>query len=180
MSDTNPCLLQTKRAAGIFGALIRDWTLNAERRPEGTYQGDNRYIVSREVFRSALHQAGLFDAEQLIAEGSNAVPDFALRQGVTEIEMIDRQTARFSILLPEQAMLTQISDQVSADSGPVKVSLPALYLDVYMDGPERSAENFNVASGEEGPANYSVTLGENPFETFLDPYLAGYICTQCR
>lgn len=180
MTDMNPCLLRTKRATGLFGALIRKWTVDADERPQGTYEGTDRYVVSRADFRAALYQAGLRDAEHIEADGSNDEPDFALREGVTEIELIDRSASRFSILLPEPSMLTQIEDQANGDNGPVKVNLPKLYLEVDMSGPEPSAENFNPASSEFGDANYSVTLGENPFETFLDPHLAGYTCTQCR
>lgn len=180
MTNTNPCLLQTKRATGIFGALIRDWTLNTGNRPAGTFDGTDRYVVGREAFRDALHQAGLRDAEHIETEGGTAEPDFALRDDVTEIELIDRKPTRFSILLPEQGMLQQLEDQISAGKGPMKINLPRLYLDVDMNGPEPSAADFNPAAEETGEANYSVTLGENPFETFLDPHLAGYSCTQCR
>lgn len=154
----NPLTLWTMKAAGVLGALIREWTLDPSTRPAGHWmEGERTYVVPAAALREAL--AGLVEGP----ESSGA--DYQLRDGITEVELIFRRPDRMAFLMPEEDVMRE---QASIVPG-ATIRVPALYVEPGQWGAEGTAK-----------AAYEVEVGQDPLRTFLDPYLASYSCMQCK
>ncbi|SPH24051.1 hypothetical protein DEA8626_03099 [Defluviimonas aquaemixtae] len=161
----NPLTLWTNRAAGVLGALIRDWSLDPETRPEGhRMEGDRTCVIPIDAFRAAL--TGL-------TEGPDPDQnDYHLRDGIDDLELVFRRPDRVAFLMPEVEIMKEQSTIAAGD----KIRVPALYADAGRTG----SAPITHAVNDPGPATYDVRLGEDPLQTFLDPYLASYCCMQCK
>lgn len=167
----NPFTLRTKRAMGVFGRLVREWTLDPAARPPHSTDEDRRCVIYVDAFRSALSAAGLTEGRS----GDPVDGDFAIRDGIEEVELILRQPKRFSVLLPEEDVLRQLQDQ----QGPLQLRLARLYAEVSPDQLNLKDNPFPPSDDSDEAATYDLVLGDDPFRTFLDPYMAAYTCSQC-
>ena len=97
--------------------------------------------------------------------------DYHIRPDIEEIELIPRTPKRFSILLPERKVLKGLQTQNSSE-----LRMATIYADVKPD----DVVDLNSVPAH-GRATYRVILeGEDKFSKFLEPYMASYMCTQCR
>ena len=167
----NPVTLRTKKAMGVLGRLIREWATDAASRPQHKLEDERRCVFYIDGFRAALNGAGLTEGRP---DGNDG--DYFIREGIDEVELLLRQPRRFSILLPEAEMI----DHLQKQDGPLQVRMATLYAEVDPSEPDLGAKPIAPAVDDNGPATYDVTLGEHPFECFLDPYMAAYVCGQCR
>lgn len=159
----NPIVLHTNRAMGRFGRLIRDWTLDPSTRPPHVMEGARICVIRATDFVQALESTGL-DAK-----------DFTLRPGVEHVELLLRTPDRLSVVLPEADLL----ESHLANDGPVVVHVARVYGDVDPDKPDFGMEDMTPAADDSGRATYEVTIQDDPFRRFIDPYMAAYVCTQC-
>ncbi len=167
----NPVTLRTKKAMGVLGSLIRQWTIDPDARPQHTVEDARRCVFYIDGFREALNAAGLKEGRPDRDDG-----DYIIRDGVAEVELILRQPERFSILLPEAEMIRHLQEH----DGPLQLRMATLYTEIDPADPDLGANPITPAIEDDGPATYDVTLGEDPFASFLDPYMASYVCGQCR
>ncbi|WP_282610498.1 hypothetical protein [Pelagibius sp. Alg239-R121] len=165
----NPVTLRTKKAMGVLGKLIREWTVDPASRPDHRLEEERRCVFYVDAFRNALNGEGLNEGQPESGDG-----DYCIRAGIEEVELILRQPNRFSILLPEAEMIHHLLDH----DLPLQVRVAAVYAEVVPGDPD--AVPIRPAIEDSGPANYEVTLRDQPFECFLDPYMAAYVCGQCR
>jgi len=150
----------TIRGLETVGTLIRRWTLKPETRPEHVMEGGRICVIDVDVFRNALLQEGLCETA---ADG--AVVDFEIRQGVDKVELIFRRPDRFAMLMPEEEALTRF-EAPGSHMLPVPVSYQLI-------------NGQNAASNPNAPATYQVALDHETYAAFLDPFMAGYVCSQC-
>lgn len=170
----NPFILQTRHATGVFGRLVRTWAIDEGARKKlagkSKLPRSGRLVVKVKRFRKALSDAGL-------REGTEKKPaDFCIRDGVEEVQLIVRKPECFTILLPERRILRELGKA----RPPITVRVANLYLDVAKAGSDLDYANLPRAEGDHGAATYDLRLGADPFGTFLDPFMASYICSQCR
>lgn len=167
----NPLTLWTKDAAGALGALIREWTLEPASLPAGHRMEDDRTcVIPVDAFREAM--GGLVEGPREPGRPGAPRPDYQIREGIAEIELILRRPDRASILLPEKVIL----DEQVARGDTLVLRVPAIYAE---SGPAGAAPE-TPAKGSKEPAAYDVAASGNALEAFLDPYLASYCCMQCK
>lgn len=161
----NPLILWTRKASGVLGALIREWTLDPSTRPAGhRMEGERICVIPASAFREAL--AGLVEG----AETAGA--DYQLRDGIAEVELILRRPDRLAFLMPEEDILRE---QAAIAPG-ATIRVPALYIESGQSGTAPSTPAVESTAR----AAYEVEVGKDPLRTFLDPYLASYSCMQCK
>ncbi len=162
----NAMELRTRRASGVFGRLIREWTVEFDNTIPHDRETDGRLIIEVETLRGILTDNGLVEGDADSEDG-----DYHIRDDIQQIELIPRRPNRFSVLLPERDVLRSLQGQSGGE-----LRMPAVYSEV--DATSGTLQLDQLA--EEGPAAYVVSLeGEDKFRKFLDPYMASYLCTQC-
>lgn len=167
----NPIELRTRRAMGIVGGLIRKWSVEPECRPAHRMEGERHCVIGIDAFLQVLAEQNLKRGD--MAQGDDG--DFAIRGDIREIELVLRKPDRISILLPEQEVMTGMT----GDTAPQIMRMPALYSDIDPADPDLQKNPLRPATDDHRPATYVVTLGKDPFDTFLDPYMAAYSFSQC-
>jgi hypothetical protein len=167
----NALQLKTRKATGVLGRLIRQWAVDLETRPPLRLEGDCRWIIAIDDFRRILADNDLIEGKS-----SNDTGDYAIREGIDEIELIGRRPNRFSILLPEGEAIRSLLETENA----AQLSMAALYSEVDPARPELDLSKLRPSERDDRPATYKVTMqGDEKFEKFLDPYMAAYVCSQC-
>lgn len=167
----NALQLKTRKATGVLGKLIRSWAVDLDTRPPFRVEGDCRWIIAVDDFRSLLRDNGLIEAISDTDTG-----DYKIRDDIDEIELITRKPNRFSVLLPEAEIIRSLADNKDA----AQLQMATLYADVDPASPELDMTDLRDPQDDDRPATYRVTMqGDQKFEKFLDPYMAAYICSQC-
>ncbi len=167
----NAMELRTRRASGVFGRLVREWTLDFDAAVPHRQEADGRLLISVGDLRAILTENGLVEGNA----DDDMDGDYRIRADIEEIELIPRRPKRFSILLPEKGVLEGLQ---SGDAGQLRMA--AVYAEVDPAKPELDLKQLRAAADDGRPATYQVTLeGEDRFRKFLDPYMASYMCTQC-
>ncbi|MBL4767733.1 MAG: hypothetical protein JKY94_08465 [Rhodobacteraceae bacterium] len=156
----NPFTPKTQRGLRAFGKLIREWAANPDAVPN-VVQDARTFLINREDFIKAMEPA-------LNTPANGNGPDYLLRDDVEEVELIVRIPNRFTVVLPEEQALAEYQAP-----WPRPVEVPAIY------GYAVDA-NAVAALGDDAPATYTVDLDNNNFKEFLEPFMAGYSCSQCR
>ncbi|MEM7721189.1 MAG: hypothetical protein AAF376_02340 [Pseudomonadota bacterium] len=173
----NPLTLNTRKACGVLGAMVRGWAqLGDDDLPDGFRREDPRTLVTDAiVFREMMRGAGLEDGTPEAGGSPDDKADFWLRPDVAEVELITRHSRRATLLLPDRDLIRK---QEALAPGQV-VMVPEFYLS---DDDDETLRAPDVpAVDEEGiPALRAVKMGNDPLRGFLDPYLAAYLCTQCK
>lgn len=169
----NPITLKTRKAMGVLGLLMREWTLDPASRPPHIEEAERRCVIAIEDFRMALRDRGLSEETAANPQG-----DYAVRAGIAEVELILRSPDRFSILLPEAEMIQHLEEEANAGRS-LHVRMARFYAGAGPAVADLVTTNDQPAVNDAGPAAVDVKLGIKPFETFLDPYIAAYSCTQC-
>jgi hypothetical protein len=175
----NPVNLQSRKAFGVFGSMVRGWSLLDEgETPYGfAKDGERTFVIGAEAFRAMLVKAGLKDGTPAPGGTPDPGADFWLRPGVAEIELLRRRPDRASFLMPEAEVMKEQKELAPGDI----VAVPALYAEVGPGGPHAgNAPPVAAVDDKDGPSHYQVVMGHDPLRTFLDPYLAGYLCMQCK
>jgi len=174
----NPINLRTRKASGVLGALIRSWALlRDEELPQGfTRLSDRSFVISAEDLRAMMRGAGLTDGTREPGQEPEPEPDFWLRDDIEEVELIRRKPERASLLLPERDVMEH-QERFLSDGDPFM--LPDFYLVETADKNAKAPDTPAVGE-DHALAHRSVTMGKDPFRGFLDPYLALYLCTQCK
>lgn len=165
---------RTQRALRVLGELIEEWTLDPTSRP-GRRDGDGRMVLDLRAFVTLLRERGLCDTAS-----DSTVADFEVREGVSEIELIERRSDRFSILLPEPHLV-----EVFRGFPPFTYKIPAVYGTVDYGDVELSRRDdapamvdYRIAEYEEDPAP-GTEDGREVTRRFLSLHMAGYSCSQC-
>lgn len=168
----NPLTLNTRKAMGVLGAMIRDWaTEPATLEDVASRDGDRGWLIPVAAFHALMQKAGL-------THGAPGDPnaDYAVRDGVTAVEILQRGADRASLLLPEQSMM----DEINGLSDGSKLRIPAFYAKTDALGVPLGKVLMPPAIEDDRPGFHEIELGPDPLATFLDPYLAGYLCVQCK
>ena len=166
-----PLEMRTERALAVLGRLIFDWSEDPAKLPAGYREEGGRIVIGMEVFHQLMRAEGLVQGDPGGTGG-----DYAVRVGVTEIELIRRGPDRASILLPE----THIVVSYRGMSEPVDAPVVRLYREVAeAHGAERPAHLTDARHSTESVLYGKVRLGGDPLETFIYPNTAYYSCTQC-
>ena len=152
----NPFTPNTQKALRAFGELIRQWS-TGEKTPPGDPGEARTIVMTIQKFQDCLQEV----------DPSLVVPnDYEIRNDVQHVEIIWRRDDWFSVLLPEPNATAR------PEPGQTKpVAIPLLYVP---DDPS------SVELAPNDPATKKVELTQANFEVFLDPYMAGYCCTQCH
>lgn len=167
----NALQLKTRKATGVLGKLIRQWALDLDTRPPFRMEGDCRWIIAVEDFRSLLSDSGLVEANS-----QNDTGDYLIRDDIDEIELITRKPNRFSVLLPEAEIIQSLLDNEDT----AQLQMASVYAEVDPARPELDLSGLRDTQEDSRPATYKVTMeGDKKFEKFLDPYMASYVCSQC-
>ncbi len=168
----NPLTLNTRRAMGVLGAMIREWATQPETLESvATRDGNRGWLIDVDAFHALMKEAKLMHG----AAGDPNV-DYAVRVGVKEIEILERGANRASLLLPEQSMMDEVNGFADGSS----LRIPAFYADTDASGTPLGKILTPPAVDDDRPGFHEVELGPDPLKTFLDPYLAGYLCVQCK
>ncbi len=166
----NAMELRTRKASGVFGRLIRQWTLEFDTDLPHRREPDGRLVIAAEVLRNILAEADLVEGD---ADGEDG--DYHIRSDIEEIDLIPRQPGRFSVLMPEKDVLRALRAE---ESGHLRMA--AVYAEVDPAKPDLDLAQLRPADSDLRPATYTVTFdGDDKFRKFLDPYMASYMCTQC-
>ena len=169
----NPVTLLSHRAMGVLGKLIREWSLDPKSRPPHRMEGDRICVMTVGEFRRALEEEN---------GGRLKDSDIRIRDGVEEVELILRDPGRFSVLLPEEQIMTQLLRNSEAGDEQMIVQVPRIYVAALSDlVSDFDASDIPPAVEDDtGTAMLNAKLNKgDPFRTFLDPYMAAYTCTQC-
>ena len=156
---------------GVVGGLIREWSVQPESRPAHRMEDDRHCVIGIETFLQVLAAQNLVQGEMSRDDDG----DFAIRSNIREIELVLRKPDRISVLLPEQHVMTGLT----GGRRPQLVRMPALYSEIDPADPDLQRHPLRPATDDQRPATYVVTLGKDPFGTFLDPYMAAYSFSQC-
>lgn len=167
----NPIELRTRRAMGVVGGLIRKWSTDPDCRPAHRMEGDRHCVIGIDAFLQVLAAQNLIRGDMARDDEG----DFAIRSDIREIELVLRKPDRISVLLPEQEVMTGMT----GNSPPQLMRMPSLYSDIDPADPDLQNNPLRRAADDLRPATYVVTLGKDPFDTFLDPYMAAYSFSQC-
>ena len=160
----NQLTLLTQRAMGALGAVIRD---------AASAGGTENISVAELIDRM---QAKLAPDAPPLAEGT----DYRVRDGVQQVRLLARDPSRLDLLLPEPAVLQAISGSL-AGTGGLSTSLPWPYTDraAPPEPYDAKAAPKAVSLDQSVGGRFTVDIGEEGFEAFLDPYMAGYVTSQC-
>ena len=166
----NAMELKTRRASGVLGRLVREWTVDFDASLPHRQEDDGRLVMTVGDLRAILTENGLVVGAADATDG-----DYHAHANIGEIELIPRRPGRFSILLPEKEVMERLQAQNNSE-----LRLATIYFEVKPGDNVIDLEKI-VASVDDGnDATYQVTLeGEDRFRNFLDPYMASYMCTQC-
>ncbi|MEO9781059.1 MAG: hypothetical protein ABJH07_16950 [Sedimentitalea sp.] len=149
---------KTYGALVVFGQLINELTTDPISNPNLTPLGGGRYKMSVENFSKAMIK-GL----KLAATASGgADPDFVIRADVKEIELVERRSDVFEVLLPEPSMM-----QNSGES----LRIPSVY------GLVDYASEMPLGENSAAFVDYPVPSAD--YDVFLHSYMAAYMCSQC-
>lgn len=174
----NPLTLNTRKACGVLGAMVRGWAQLADGTlPDGFRREDPRTLVAdAKVFREMMRGAGLSDGTPEAGGTPDDKADFWLRPDVRKVELIARDPGRATLLLPDGDL---IAEQEALAPGQV-VMVPEFYLSQDTADGLTNAPNTPAVEDDGVPALRAVKMGQEPLRGFLDPYLAAYLCTQCK
>ena len=167
-----PLQMRTRRALGVLGRLIFDWTEDPGKLPPDARKEADRIVIELGTFRQLMDAEGLTEGDP----GDGAAGDYAVRANVREVELILRNPDRASILLPEPHVVASCR----AAMGPLEAPVVRLYKDL-ADALETGGDAaLTAANSPDDPVVYGmVQLGEDPLEAFIYPNTAYYSCTQC-
>lgn len=150
----NPLKPINLKALRTLGELVRSWSIPGAL-PDDARVDDHTYCIDREKFEQILADKGLKAGE-----------DYILRPNIKSIELVVRREDVFTVTLPEQFT------DLDADSGTTVIELPVIYEGIEPD---------SVINGDDStPATVEVQVTNTKLDAFLDPYVASYVCSQCR
>lgn len=142
-----------------LGAAIACWADDEASRPGVLDPATNTLVMTPAEFNAALKQIAIDKNldDTLVA--------CAFRENVTRVEITQRQTDTFKIVLPEKGAIDLVNQ---------KVNVPAIYapIDYVFD-----AQDYQYDPA--GPATFQPQIPPAKYETFLNLYMAGYTCGQC-
>lgn len=168
----NPLSIRTERGLGHLGALIRQWCLDPATRPESVSGEAGRVVMDVETFREIMKQRGLTEGDP----ENRASGDYALRPDIREVELIERGAGRATIVLPEEPVVRALSER--APQG-IEIELANIYKAVSSGPGYGGVVRVSPVVDSDKAASYTVRIGGDVLEGFVDPHMAFYTCSQC-
>lgn len=172
--ERDPIEILSTKGLRVMGKCIAQWCVDPIKRPPNTRieAGGRLVVFSKEDFLA--HLEALPEEERLTRR------DIRIRDDVKEIELIVRRDDRLSILLPDPEALKH-QKVIQQRGHPVAVMLPTLYQLLNKDDQQgKPWMDVNLDVTDLDPKTEEMRLiGGDPFEQFLYPYLASYLCAQC-